>query len=227
MKKVLLSVLLIAPFSVSQAVDFETEVYPIFKGKCAKCHMNGETKGDLSLDKKDIADYIGPDEMIIPGNAKHSAVFDTMLLPTDDDFCMPPKGPRVPKDQITLIGKWIDEGAKLESTASSTPAPTAAPAAPAEMTDSMSDDPFGGGTMEGGDMAAAAPAAPAADAPPAGPKPYKGSFVSVTGKKLDAELLRVEGDRIILKLPDQREYKCPIGYLNAATQDTVKKFQAG
>ena len=212
MKKISIPVaglIALGAFTVSGgAVDFEKDVFPILKSKCGKCHMDGETKGDIALDKHLIAKEIG-DGCIVPGDVKKSDLHWTMTLsPDDDEMAMPPKGARVPPEQIALIATWIEEGAKLGSSGE---------ASPAGGGDEMTGDNMSGDSMSGEAGAAGKGA----------PKPYKGIFKNNKGKQVPATLTRIDGDRAILVLPDGKEYRYPIAMFAPETQDLVKKFQAG
>ena len=55
------------------AGPFETDIMPILKGKCAKCHLDGEAKGDLALDAGEISKVIGPSKLIRPGDPEETA----------------------------------------------------------------------------------------------------------------------------------------------------------
>lgn len=88
-------------------VDFAKQIKPIFEQHCLKCH-GPEKEEDFRIDNREAAmDYI------IPGKAKESQMY-TVLLSEDPEELMPPpdeKNPLKP-EQIKLIEKWIDEGAK-------------------------------------------------------------------------------------------------------------------
>jgi uncharacterized membrane protein len=88
-------------------VDFVKQIKPIFEQYCLKCH-GPEKEEDFRIDDREAAmDYI------IPGKAKESQMY-TVLLSEDPEELMPPpdeKNPLKP-EQIKLIEKWIDEGAK-------------------------------------------------------------------------------------------------------------------
>ncbi len=205
----LFSLSLLLSVSAVFAVDYATEVHPILKNHCGKCHMSGESKGGIALDQNKIANEIG-DGSIVPGNVKKSDLHWTMTLSPDDDLAMPPKGRRVPQAEIDLIAKWIEEGAKIESTGGGG----------GEMSggDAMGGDSMGGDSMGGG--MAAAPAAATA-------KPYKGTFKNNSGKQVPATLVRVDGDRAILVLPDGKEYRYPIGMFHPDSKKIVEQWQAG
>ncbi len=198
--------------TLASAVDYKSEIEPILKSRCGECHMDGKSKGKVSFDPNNIAKEMGGS--IIPGDVKKSNIHFTMTLPPDDEECMPPKGKRVPKNEIDLIAKWIEEGAKIDSAAGATL--TSAPGAPkpgdAMMGDTMGDT-MGGATMGGAAVG--------------GPKPYKGVFKNNKGMQLNATLTRVDGDRAILKLPDGKDYRYPVAMFAPDTQEIVKQFQAG
>ena len=88
-------------------VDFVKQIKPIFEQYCLKCH-GPEKEEDFRIDDREAAmDYI------IPGKAKESQMY-TVLFSEDPEELMPPpdeKNPLKP-EQIKLIEKWIDEGAK-------------------------------------------------------------------------------------------------------------------
>lgn len=100
-----------APFFAS-AVDFKTEILPIFESRCFKCHGNGESKGSLSLDPEEIKGHIRSSGQINPGKASRSMLVDRITTDDADDK-MPKNGAALSAAQIETIKKWIDEGAKL------------------------------------------------------------------------------------------------------------------
>lgn len=164
--------------------------------------MDGEAKGDVSFDLADMPKEMKDGGSIVPGDVKASDLHWTMTLDPSEDLAMPPKGKRVPKEEMDLIAKWIEEGAKIEAGSGSM-----------SMTgDSMSGDSMGG-------MGAASPAP--------GNKPYEGTFKNRKGMQLSATLTRIDGDRAILVLPDGKEYRYPISMFADETQELVKKWQSG
>lgn len=200
-----LSVVYLGNLATVLAVDFDSEVFPILKTHCAKCHMDGESKGKLSLDRNVIAKQLGPYGSIVAGNVKRSDLHWTMTLDPDDDSAMPPKGKRVPPADIDLIAKWIEEGAVIGD-ASSKPAATAASSGGSEPKDP-------------------APAAIAEKPPEL--KPYKGVFKNHEGMQVSATLVRMDGDRAILILPDGKEYRYPVEMFAQESKELVEKFKAG
>ena len=97
--------------SAMAGVDFETQVLPILQAKCFKCHGNGETKGKLSLEAKDMARNIGPGRAIHPGDPEKSKFI--MLLLDDGEDRMPAKGGPLKQSSIATLRTWVEEGASL------------------------------------------------------------------------------------------------------------------
>lgn len=115
----------------ASAVDFKTQIAPIFRNKCYACHSETrKVKGKLALDDNKIPEQIGPGKNIVPGDAMKSTMYINCTLPDDDADVMPPDGKnRLTAAELDLLKAWIGEGASLTGGgASPAPAPTAAPA---------------------------------------------------------------------------------------------------
>jgi mono/diheme cytochrome c family protein len=94
------------------AVDYEQEIRPILNEHCLDCHGPDKQKSDLRIDKRAILIKGGNSGLasITPGKPKKSHLVD-LLVSTDSDERMPPKGVPLSKEQIRLIETWISEGA--------------------------------------------------------------------------------------------------------------------
>lgn len=95
---------------VSAAVDFSHEVVPILKKHCADCHLGDKKKGGFSMNTR--ADFLAGSEngkVAEPGKPE-TALLLKLLTFTDSDEQMPPKGDRVPADQVAVLRAWIAEG---------------------------------------------------------------------------------------------------------------------
>jgi mono/diheme cytochrome c family protein len=96
-----------APWS---AIDFSTQVQPIFTANCVRCHGPDQQKSQLRLDTRTSALRGGlSGRVILPGNAKESLLIRHLL--GQEKPRMPFEGGPLPDSQIALIGKWIDSGA--------------------------------------------------------------------------------------------------------------------
>ena len=113
MKKLILPALF--PFSQAVAeVDFAHQVAPVLKEHCAKCHMDTAKKGGFSMNTREsLLEGSENGAVVEPGNADDSLLIESVLS-DDKTERMPPKGPRVPADQVEVLKKWIDEGMKWE-----------------------------------------------------------------------------------------------------------------
>jgi len=75
-----------------------------------------------------------------------------------------------------------------------------------------------GAPLEGEGMIAEKAAAPKA------PQPIRGEWTNVQGKTISATLLRVEGDKAVLQMPNGTTYPYPISQLDSESQAKVKAF---
>ncbi len=95
-------------------VDFVKDIQPIFEFKCVACHREGQSKGGLRMDEKDLA-FKGGDSGagIVPGKLKESHIYTSTIVDTNDDRLMPPlnKNGPLPKEEIALLAAWIEQGA--------------------------------------------------------------------------------------------------------------------
>lgn len=108
-------------------IDFAKEIHPILEQQCVKCHGAEKQKGKLRLDNREGAVKGGKGgPAIVPGDSAKSEFLRRVMLPKSDDDFMPAEGEPLPKAQLDLLKKWIDEGAVWPEIAAK-----AAPKAPA------------------------------------------------------------------------------------------------
>ncbi|MCB1275677.1 c-type cytochrome domain-containing protein [Prosthecobacter sp.] len=119
---------LVLTATAASAVDYKTQIAPIFRNKCYACHsVTKKVKGKLALDDAELPNQIGAGKNIIPGEAMKSTMFINCTLPSDDADVMPPDGKnRLTDAELDLLKTWITEGANLTGGGA---APAAAPAA--------------------------------------------------------------------------------------------------
>ncbi len=123
---------LILTATTASAVDFKTQIAPIFRNKCYACHsVTKKVKGKLALDDDKLPEQIGAGKNIIPGQGAKSTMYVNCTLPNDDADVMPPEGKNKLTDaELATFKAWIDEGASLTGGgAAPAPAPAAMPAA--------------------------------------------------------------------------------------------------
>jgi len=98
--------------SATCAVDFSTEIRPIFEKHCTECHGEKKQKSGLRLDVREAAlkggDSGGP--VLIPGNARSSPLMH-LITSSNAEEMMPPEGARLSKEEVATLAAWIDGGA--------------------------------------------------------------------------------------------------------------------
>jgi mono/diheme cytochrome c family protein len=110
-----------APSAPSEPpVSFKQQVLPIFQEHCNMCHTPGGV-GYISV-SLDLRSYSGLKSgsaagvTIIPFHADHSPLMrvlvDAWHSPDQNALRMPPLGPQLSTDDLDVIGRWIDQGAK-------------------------------------------------------------------------------------------------------------------
>jgi len=112
-RALLIALLLLVPVSAQDAApDYATQIEPFFAANCHKCHGAERPKGGLRLDQRADALRGGDstDHVLVPGKSRQSDLI-ARLRSTDPDLQMPPKGKRIPREQVDLIARWIDAGA--------------------------------------------------------------------------------------------------------------------
>lgn len=185
------------PVSLS-AVDFKRDIQPILKAECYKCHSeeSGKEKAGYVFDNLErFAKDIGPGRAIEPGNLTDSHFFEILVSPEDENAHMPPKK-TLSDNQIKVIREWILAGAPLPGQT-----PTAGTNTPAPN----------------------AAMAPAASEAPAGP--VMQSWTNTDGRTIQAAMLRLEGDNVVLQMADGKIYNYPLSKLSPESQAQARGGQ--
>ena len=97
----------------NERVDFRRDIRPLLSDACFHCHGPDEESQEAGL-RLDLAAE-ATESAIVPGDPDDSEVM-ARILSTDQDEVMPPpqSGKSLTKDQIELIRRWIEQGAKYE-----------------------------------------------------------------------------------------------------------------
>ena len=104
-----------------QPIDFNNHVLPILEDRCFSCHQepydkNGRTiqpKAGLALNTYELVMKGNLDNTVITaGDVADSYLHEVLTLDEDDDMFMPPKGGPLKPEQVDIIKRWIEEGAK-------------------------------------------------------------------------------------------------------------------
>jgi hypothetical protein len=118
------------------AIDFERQILPILEERCIDCHRatykdgNGKLKKPKAGLRLDSPTWImrGSEDgkVLDPGKPNQSSLYTLVILPSNDDDIMPPKGDPLTAPQQALLRTWIAEGAsfgKWKGTDSDSPPP--------------------------------------------------------------------------------------------------------
>ncbi|MDT7828186.1 c-type cytochrome domain-containing protein [Pricia sp. S334] len=95
-----------------ETLIYKDVIDPILNNKCVSCHNPKKTKGELLLNSEEGILTGGENgDVVVANHAADSELFVRMNLPLDDDDHMPPDGKTQPsKEEIALIGAWLDAG---------------------------------------------------------------------------------------------------------------------
>jgi WD40 repeat protein len=96
-------------------VSFTKDIAPILAKKCVTCHGPEKAKGSYQLHNLETLLKPGASKAasVAPGQPTKSELF-RLLVTTDADDRMPQKDDPLPKAQIALVEKWIQQGAKFD-----------------------------------------------------------------------------------------------------------------
>ena len=95
---------------VAQEVDFTKQVHPVLKKYCAGCHNEDDREGDFSVESyESIQESEGA--AYEPGSSDESLMIQMMLGEVEP--VMPPEDQARPdSEEIELVARWINAGAK-------------------------------------------------------------------------------------------------------------------
>ncbi len=99
-------------FQLSHAVDFQSEILPLFEENCIDCHGSDKPKARLRVDQRPVLLQGGDSGLpaLVPGSPEKSHLIELIKL-KDPDERMPKKGDSLSPNEIALLEKWIADGA--------------------------------------------------------------------------------------------------------------------
>ena len=108
--------LLYLAFFTHNPIDYNTQVKPIINKKCISCHGGVKKKAGFSLlfQEEALAATASGKPAIIPGDAKHSEMIRRLHL-SDPEERMPYQADALTKEEIEILTRWVDEGAKFST----------------------------------------------------------------------------------------------------------------
>lgn len=104
---------------IPEKIDFNRDVRPILSENCFFCHGpdKNKRKGDLRLDTKEgiFSAIEGKRFPAVPGHPEQSEIFKRITATDDDDRMPDPKsGKHLTDHDISVLKKWIEQGAEFK-----------------------------------------------------------------------------------------------------------------
>ena len=95
----------------ASSLDFNRDIRPVFAAHCHRCHGPERAESGLRLHRREDA-FRGGDSgaVLVAGNAADSTLW-RLVAGEDADRAMPPDGERLSPEELTLLRRWINEGA--------------------------------------------------------------------------------------------------------------------
>lgn len=102
-------------------VSYYSDVRPLLQARCHGCHQPAKAGGDYVMTSFDALLRGGESELaaIVPGKPEESYLVD-QIVPVDGQAAMPKEGPPLSPSHVTLIERWIAEGAVDDTPAQAT-----------------------------------------------------------------------------------------------------------
>ena len=103
------------PAAGETSVHFARDVAPIFERECSQCHGEKQQLSGLDLrSRKALLQGGKHGPAVVPGDAAKSRLYRHL---TGSETPAMPFGKTLPKEQIEIVGRWIDEGAQWQEDA--------------------------------------------------------------------------------------------------------------
>lgn len=102
-----------ATADVPERIEYAQHVQPILAKRCYSCHGPDVAESGLNFSAKDsaFAETLSGERAIVPGDVEESLLI--RRITTDDEFArMPPEGDPLPEEEIAVLTRWIEQGAK-------------------------------------------------------------------------------------------------------------------
>lgn len=113
--RVIAAATLASSFTAAAEVDFPHQVVPILRQHCSKCHMGDAKKGGFSMNTRESLMEGSENGPVLEAGKADLSRFLEVLHSQDKSERMPPKGARVPEDQVAVLREWINGGLTWES----------------------------------------------------------------------------------------------------------------
>lgn len=119
MNKYICVVLIVLFWSCQKTTDdqisFNRDVRPILNAKCLRCHGGVKANGEFSMlfEADAFSETQSGKPAIVRGSHAKSGIYQR-IVHNDPELRMPFEAPPLTQEEIDVIAKWIDQGAKWE-----------------------------------------------------------------------------------------------------------------
>ena len=98
-----------------QAVDFSKQIQPLLAKRCFACHGPDEAEGGLRFTSQEdaFAEADSGEHAIVAGDVDASVLLARVTSQIEDEQ-MPPEGKRLSPEEVDLLKRWIQQGAKWQ-----------------------------------------------------------------------------------------------------------------
>ena len=98
-----------------QDVDFSRQIQPILAKRCFACHGPDEAEGGLRFTSQEdaFAEVDSGEHAIVAGDVDASVLLARVTSQIEDEQ-MPPEGKRLSPEEVDLLKRWIQQGAKWQ-----------------------------------------------------------------------------------------------------------------
>ena len=99
----------------NQTVDFHSDIVPILRGSCLKCHSGEQAKGKLRMETRELLLKGGESGAAVVSGKSGESELVRLVAGLEKERVMPQQGPRLKPEQIGLLRAWIDQGLKWDA----------------------------------------------------------------------------------------------------------------
>ena len=92
--------------------DYELDIKPLLQQRCYSCHGRLKHKAELRLDAGALIHKGGKHGPAIVAGQSAESLLIRRILSTDEDERMPAEGKPLAPNQVALLRRWIDDGAR-------------------------------------------------------------------------------------------------------------------
>lgn len=91
-------------------VDFGKQVAPLLRDRCFRCHEGRDARARVRLDlRAELVGETGRTPLVVIGKSAASRLIE-LISGQDPTLPMPPDGPKLTKDEVALLSRWVDTG---------------------------------------------------------------------------------------------------------------------